>query len=802
MNTDVDTIDPADPDTVELFEPPQTRQPFSPGDVVRLVVGLTLVVVGTIIGWVARSTIEGIELDLVRLVASIPDPFADLSIGLAQLTTRVIPTVALIALLVRRRWRLVLVLVLAGWLADAVMGAVDVGLFNRNFGDLIESLERDRSGGVFTYPTSHSLASTTAVVTVAAAWSSRRWKRALWGVVAVVVVLRLMSITQPAFDVITALGVGLAVGSAVLLLFGSPSNEPRPDELVDALRAVGIRPRRIGRPERSGSALRYQVDDHDDRALEVSLRTPDERDADLLTRSYRRFRFADSEVDAGYRRIERRIEHEALVLALAERHAVRMPQFVTLGRTERGAAFVVTDACSDRAVSEADLRSPGFLAELWTLLRDLHDAGVAHRDLQLDSVGVSDDGHARFRAFDRAHVAPSSRERARDVAGLLAETATVIGSAEAVDAAVATLGPERVAPALRMLQPLAFPPATRRRMKEAGPILDQLRHHVSVATGEPDVELDRLERIRPRTLLIIGASTLAFYSLLPQLANLGDTVESFGEARPTWLVATAIASVLTYVFAAISFQGAVAQALPFAPTLRSQIASAFAGLVGPAGAGGFALNARFLQRNGLQSGEAAASVTVNAIGGFAVHFTLLVGFIAWSGRTGVGGLSLPTGSTILLALAVVLALVGLLLAVAPIRARVVRPLMGMLRTGLGQISAVFRRPARVLALFGGSAGISLSYVAAIAFAVQAFGGGIALAQIGTAYLAAVAIATLAPTPGGLGALEAALIAGLTGFGLASGPAVAAVLTFRLATFWLPILPGWLALVWMQRNDEI
>ena len=47
-----------------------------------------------------------------------------------------------------------------------------------------------------------------------------------------------------------------------------------------------------------------------------------------------------------------------------------------------------------------------------------------------------------------------------------------------------------------------------------------------------------------------------------------------------------------------------------------------------------------------------------------------------------------------------------------------------------------------------------------------------------------------------------MIAGLTGFGLGAGAAVSATLAFRLATFWLPILPGWLAFGWMQRNDEV
>jgi len=115
---------------------------------------------------------------------------------------------------------------------------------------------------------------------------------------------------------------------------------------------------------------------------------------------------------------------------------------------------------------------------------------------------------------------------------------------------------------------------------------------------------------------------------------------------------------------------------------------------------------------------------------------------------------------------------------------------------------VFRRPARVAELFGGSAGVSLTYIAALVCSIEAFGGHLGVAQVGTAYLVAVAIATLSPTPGGLGALESALIAGLTGFGLSAGVAISAVLTFRLATFWLPVFPGWLTLGWMQRNDEL
>ena len=105
-------------------------------------------------------------------------------------------------------------------------------------------------------------------------------------------------------------------------------------------------------------------------------------------------------------------------------------------------------------------------------------------------------------------------------------------------------------------------------------------------------------------------------------------------------------------------------------------------------------------------------------------------------------------------------------------------------------------------LFGGSAGVTLAYIAALAAAVAAFNGGVTFAQVGAVYLGASLVAAAAPTPGGLGAIEAALVAGLTGVGMDPGPAVAAVLSYRLATYWLPILPGWISFHLLERRNFI
>jgi uncharacterized protein (TIRG00374 family) len=65
--------------------------------------------------------------------------------------------------------------------------------------------------------------------------------------------------------------------------------------------------------------------------------------------------------------------------------------------------------------------------------------------------------------------------------------------------------------------------------------------------------------------------------------------------------------------------------------------------------------------------------------------------------------------------------------------------------------------------------------------------------VAAVYLGSHLVASAAPVPGGLGALEAALIAGLSLLGTPAGAATSAVLIYRLLTYWLTIPIGWIAL---------
>jgi undecaprenyl-diphosphatase len=257
----------------------------------------------------------------------------------------------------------------------------------------------------------------------------------------------------------------------------------------------------------------------------------------------------------------------------------------------------------------------------------------------------------------------------------------------------------------------------------------------------------------------------------------------------------------TYVAGAVSLMGGVPEQLPFVATVETQLASSFLNRITPANVGGMALNVRFMQKAGIEPAEAVSGMGLSVLAGGIVHAVLLVTFFAWAGRSG-GGFALPSSSRILVIIAVLLAVAGVLAATSWGRRLFQRHVLSFLRQSWTSIVGLARSPLKLALLFGGSFGVTLGYTCALAAAIAAFDGGVTFAEVGAVYLGSSLIAAAAPTPGGLGAMEAALVAGFTGIGLASAIAVAAVLSYRVATYWLPILPGWLYFHLLERRNLI
>jgi uncharacterized protein (TIRG00374 family) len=145
---------------------------------------------------------------------------------------------------------------------------------------------------------------------------------------------------------------------------------------------------------------------------------------------------------------------------------------------------------------------------------------------------------------------------------------------------------------------------------------------------------------------------------------------------------------------------------------------------------------------------------------------------------------------LLLAAGVVfLAAVATLLLVRRLRGAV----LSFLRTALGEARSVHTRPARALALWGGSLAFPLLQAAGLAAVGQAMNLAVPPLHMALAYLAATAAVAMVPTPGGIGSVEAALIVALVAAGGPVAVATAVVLAYRIITVWVPLLPGALTL---------
>jgi undecaprenyl-diphosphatase len=278
-----------------------------------------------------------------------------------------------------------------------------------------------------------------------------------------------------------------------------------------------------------------------------------------------------------------------------------------------------------------------------------------------------------------------------------------------------------------------------------------------------------------------------------------DQVEDLDWA---WLPAILGMSLLTYVGAALSLAGSVPERLPAWPTFLSQLSGSFMNRVTPVKVGGLAVGIRFLQKAGVDPARAVTGEGLVALFGFVGHATLTVVFALFAGTEGFGDVDLPSEHTVLAGLAAVLALSGAVLLLPMGRHLAVERLVPALRRAVAGVAQVARTPTKLITLVSGGLLVTLSYLFCLYFSLEAFGGGESLAVVGVVYLTGSAVAQAAPTPGGVGAVEAVLIAGLTSVGVDKDVAVPSVFLFRLATFWLPVLPGWLAFHHLTRRDML
>jgi uncharacterized protein (TIRG00374 family) len=791
----------------EIEEPPAEKHVRTPSDVLRLIVGVLLILLGLAVAAGASNTLVGFERDLISAFDSLPGGVARVVNLVFQGIASLLPAAIGIFTLWHRRYRLFLMLIATSLFAQALLAALNKGVVER-FGDPELLVALERPDWLTGQPTIDSffLTAMVAVVVLGSPWISRSWRRAGWFVVLLSVIFRTVSGVDPPTDLILALGVGLVSGSAVLLAFGAPNKRPRGPAVIEAMARAGVPLRRLARAGVDArSSTPYFGEAEDGRALFIKVLGRDERSADLMFRIYRFLRLKDVGDRGPFSSLQRMVEHEALVALYSSDMGILTPRLVVTANVGEDGfllAYERTAGDSLDRVPNEDI-TEDVLLRIWQGVAAMRSHRIAHRDLRLANVMLAPDGQPWLIDFGFAEIAATDQMLDTDVAELLASTALKVGVDRAVAAAVAVIGKPGVASAAPRIQPLALSTATRKSLVARKPLCDDLRRQAALASDAGDVEPQDLQRIKPRTVLIFVSLAIAFYVLIPQLADVSGVWSTLKTAEWSWALWALLASALTYVGATMGLLGAVPGRVSIGGTYAAQLAGSFVNRITPARVGGIATNVRFLQKQGIDLAVASTSVGLQQLSGLLVHIALSFAFLVWAGRSGADAFDfLPSGQTVLIGLTAVLALSGLFFLLPAGRKLLRKRVLPLLKRSGQGIADVARRPVKLLLLLGGSVFLTLSYIAALTFSVYAFGGDLSVASIGVVFLVGSAISSAAPTPGGIGAVEAALIAGLTAVGVDREVAVPTVFLYRIATFWLPILPGWIMFAVLQRRGDL
>ncbi|HEY8979685.1 MAG TPA: lysylphosphatidylglycerol synthase domain-containing protein [Streptomyces sp.] len=517
------------------------------------------------------------------------------------------------------------------------------------------------------------------------------------------------------------------------------------------------------------------------------------------------------------------------------------------------------DSLADEEITDEVLHNA------WQQVRALQSRRIAHRRLAGDAILVDRSGTVILTDLRGGEIAASSLLLFMDTAQLVTTLGLRVGAERAVASAVSVLGPDAVADCLPMLQPIALTRSTRatlrrlareraqrerdavleasRQAKQArleaaedaeevssekdakktlkaearaekraidealdgareDDLLTQIRHEVLLIRPQAPVEPARLERVRPRTLLSFMAGALGAYFLLTQLTHI-EFGPLIANAEWGWVAAAVAFSALSYVAAAMSLLGFVPERVPFPRTVEAQVAGSFVKIVAPAAVGGVALNTRFLQRQGVRPGLAVASVGASQLFGLGCHIVMLLSFGYLTGIEKTP--SLTPSRTVIAGLLTVAVLVLVVTSVPFLRKFVATRVRSLFAGVVPRMLDILQRPQKLVTGIGGMLLLTACFVMCLDASIRAFGNestSISLASVAVVFLAGNALGSAAPTPGGVGAVEATLTVGLIAVGLPKEVAAPAVLLFRLLTLWLPVLPGWLAFNHLSRKGAL
>ena len=792
------------------------------GDLLGIIATAVSIVVVFLLAEYARGTTTGLTADVHGFSALLQRVLVAPVNLFSGIVTLIVPAAVLIELGLRREPRRILEAMAASVASFALTLATTLGILAWASENIMRSMSVGVGvGGEMELQLPAYIAGVAALLTVAGRRSARRVLRASWAVLwialAVAIISGRVSLTAALLTVL----LGRLAGLGFRYLLGSTTDRAYGAHLIDGIRRAGFEPAKVIRahpslvqahPEveladkalaSSTSQRVYAVTTVEGHKLIAVALDADQHAAGFLTKLWSsvRLRGIPARADVSLRHSA---EATALLSHAARSAGVRTARVLGMAESRDTMILIYQQPTSAQPLAqvEAALVDDAVLDEIWHQVGVAHGAGVSHRALSAETILIAQDDYAGvstawLTGWDLGEVASTDIAKRIDSSQLVAATAAVVGPERAVAAAFRAVGETGVEQFAPMLQSLVLPRSTRTALRQAKVSLSALREAIVELLPDADIEPEKIARFGLRTVVTVIATVVLAYLVFASF-NTEQIISSVSQANGWWLLVAAAWVLLTFVGAAVALMAFSPIRLPWTRALLAQVAAAYLALAAPAGVGPAALNLRLLTRRKVPVPLALATVALVQVSGVVVTVVGLLGLTLITGSEGT--LAALPSDTVLIAVGAAALALALALTVPKVRTWLWGRLRPMVRQTWPRLAQVLGQPWRLALGLGGNLLLTVAYVGAFDSVLRAFNQSLPLTDVTVLFLLGNAVGAAVPTPGGLGAVEGALTAGLVSIGAAN--AVAVVLVYRLLTYWARIPLGWLAMKWLQNRGEL
>ncbi len=768
-------------------------------DILRLVFAAIFLAAVITSSLITRNEWVALEKSISEIVGVLTPTQSNLVYLVYGVAILALPFAILIGLIISRQWKLLGAYGAAAFIAFVSLSITGNGISAPRWHfDLSDRLDTLLSQFL---DDPRWIAMLAAVLTVSGPWLPARWRRSWWTLLLAFVPIHLVvSSVVPARSLL-GLAVGWFVGALVVLVVGTPALEVPLDGAVRALARRGFSAASLSVVHPAGPGplvLSARSQDRHSTAI-VEMYGPNQRSGGFLRQFWRWLRLRNSETAPLQPSMRRAVEHRALMAIAIGDVGVASSSTLAMAALDRGWTLYAHTPPSGTGIK--DFAGEGAVAQVWEALGTLHNHQISHGDLRSKEITI-DDGTARFGGFGNAEYGANEEQLEADVAQLLVTTTDVYGAPAAVGAAVDVFGKDAVLLASRRLTKSAMPSRIRKSVADAGAVISAARDEVKRQTGADQIKTETITRFSRYQVIQLVLLVALVYVAYPFISTVPAFLSELRTANWWWALLGLTVSALTYVGAAAALWASADGMVSFRNLTIVQVANTFAATTTPAGVGGLALSTRFLQKGGLGALRATAAVALQQVVQVITHVALLIFFTFAAGASADLSHFVPSPTLLYLIGGLLLGVVGAFLFVPRLRRWLGTAVRPRLKEVLSDLAELAREPKRLGIIVLGCAATTLGVALALWASIEAFGGHTSFVTVTVVTMVGGTLASAAPTPGGVGAVEAALIGGLAAFGLPTAIAVPSVLLYRILTCWLPVFIGWPIMRWLTDKDMI